>query len=145
MNINIASDFYVQKLLKNERRIEIISNGWNLKLEKDVWGKRKMKKIKFYNRLRNQYLIHRRWASTWTIVKIAWAQSKNKKIEMVGVVVDRSVIPMTNIDIDKEFDNSIKDAQDSRRVDDKSTTRLRSRLDTPHRYANEGCMTKIDP
>ena len=69
-----------------------------------------MRLIKFYNRLKNQYKIHRRWASLLTIIKIAWAQSKDKKIEMIGVVVDRSVMPMIDIDIDTEFDDTINNA-----------------------------------
>ena len=61
-----------------------------------------MKLIKFYNSLKNQYKIHRRWASLLTIIKIAWVQSKDKKVEMVGIVEDRSVIPIIDIDIDEK-------------------------------------------
>jgi len=54
-----------------------------------------MRIIRFYHRLKNQYRIHKRWASLWTIVRIAWSQSKHKKVETVEVVVDRSVMPMS--------------------------------------------------
>ena len=69
-----------------------------------------MRLIKFYNRLNNQYKIHRRWASVWTIIRLARAQSKDKKIEMIGIVVDRPVIPMIDIDIDTVFDDTINSA-----------------------------------
>ena len=38
-----------------------------------------MRLILFYHRFRNQYRIHKRWASLWTITRLAWAQSKRKK------------------------------------------------------------------
>ena len=38
-----------------------------------------MRLIKFYRRFKNQYRIHKKWASIWTIIRLAWTQSKNKK------------------------------------------------------------------
>lgn len=67
-----------------------------------------MKLIRFYNRLKNQYKIHRRWATLWFIVKMSWIQSKYEKT--VSIVGDRSVIPIIDIDIDKTFDDTINDA-----------------------------------
>jgi hypothetical protein len=54
-----------------------------------------MRIIRFYHRLKNQYRIHKYGLSLSTIIKIAWSQSKLQTIE---VVIDRSVIPIINID-----------------------------------------------
>ena len=54
-----------------------------------------MRIIRFYHRLKNQYRIHKHGLSLSTIIKIAYKQSK---IETVEVVIDRSVIPIINID-----------------------------------------------
>ena len=35
--------------------------------------------IRFIKRFKNQYRIHKRWASLYTIVKISWYQSKDIK------------------------------------------------------------------
>ena len=51
-----------------------------------------MRIIRFYHRLKNQYRIHKHGLSLSTIIKIAYKQSK---IETVEVVIDRSVIPMS--------------------------------------------------
>jgi len=57
-----------------------------------------MRIIRFYHRLKNQYRIHKHGLSLSTIIKIAWSQSKHKKVETIEVVIDRSVMPIINID-----------------------------------------------
>ena len=57
-----------------------------------------MRIIRFYRRLKNQYRIHNHGLSLSTIIKIAYKQSK---LQTVEVVIDRSVIPIINIDDDE--------------------------------------------
>ena len=35
--------------------------------------------MRFIRRFKNQYRIHKKWASLWTIIRLAWAQSKRIK------------------------------------------------------------------
>jgi len=50
-----------------------------------------MRIIRFYNRWKNQYRIHRCWASLWQITKQAWYQSGMNKpdIKIAKTTIDK--------------------------------------------------------
>ena len=52
--------------------------------------------LKFFYRYQNQRRIHT-WASFWTVVKMAWAQSGRKKVDYDDLVDDNYTIIDLNL------------------------------------------------
>jgi hypothetical protein len=50
-----------------------------------------MRIIRFYYRWKNQYRIHRNWASLWVITRVAWYQSgmKERDIKITKTTIDK--------------------------------------------------------
>lgn len=44
-----------------------------------------MRVTRFIDKFKNQYRIHKKWASIWIIFRMAWIQSKKKRKKIVDL------------------------------------------------------------